>query len=90
MKKNSAIQKIPQILISLGIIILIIGLYYEWVKAGIPYQDPTPELTQRYLNYLYIGYLLYKIGFIIEIIGFVIFIMQKIFKKVSKASQSNK
>lgn len=49
-------------LIIVGIIILVIGFYYSVFKAGIPYQDPTPELQIQYeINYN-IGNILTKIG----------------------------
>ena len=31
-----------------GILILGAGLYYMVIKAGIPYQDPTPEIQLQY------------------------------------------
>lgn len=31
-----------------GIILLLIGVYFILVKAGIPYQDPTPEMWISY------------------------------------------
>lgn len=51
-------------LIIAGIIILTIGLYYSVFKAGIPYQDPTPELQIQYeINYN-IGNIMTKAGFL--------------------------
>jgi len=32
----------------LGILIVITGFVYDVIFAGIPYQDPTPELQARY------------------------------------------
>ena len=37
-----------------GGIILLIGLYYSMVKAGIPYQDPPLELQIQYLSLIHI------------------------------------
>lgn len=55
--------------ITAGVIILFIGLYYAVFKAGIPYQDPTPELQIRYeVNYR-IGGLLTESGFAVTICG---------------------
>lgn len=51
------------ILILLGVLSLIIGFIYHVGLAGIPYQDPTPELTEKYMHYQSIGYTFYKIGF---------------------------
>ena len=52
-----------------GLIILLIGLYYWIVKAGIPYQDPTPEMQLRYEIDMRIGDELIKDGCITALIG---------------------
>ena len=31
-----------------GLVILALGAYYAFVKAGVPYQDPTPEMQLSY------------------------------------------
>lgn len=46
-----------------GAIILLIGLYYFVVKAGIPYQDPTVEMQIRYEVHYQIGETLIGKGF---------------------------
>ena len=56
------IKKVLSSLIIAGVIILLTGLYYLVVKAGIPYQDPTPELQIRYAVSMGIGDELTKIG----------------------------
>ena len=33
-----------------GTVFAVIGLYLLVVKAGIPYQDPTPEMTARWMS----------------------------------------
>ena len=45
-----------------GILVLSAGLYYLVIKAGIPYQDPTPELQLQYSINMGIGDVLMKIG----------------------------
>lgn len=35
--------------------LLLIGLYFLFCKAGPPYQDPTLEMSVRYLAYFYAG-----------------------------------
>ena len=39
---------IPFFLILLGVSIFCCGFMYDAVFAGIPYQDPTPELVAKY------------------------------------------
>ena len=55
-----------------GIILLVIGLYYSMIKAGIPYQDPPIELQIQYAVYVEIGEILQKNGFLIAICGGII------------------
>lgn len=50
-----------------GIIILLIGLYYWAVKAGIPYQEPPVELQIQYAVNMNIGSILVKTGFLTAI-----------------------
>lgn len=52
-----------------GIIILLIGLYYWVVKAGIPYQDPTVEMQIEYAVNMGIGDKLVVSGFVLAVSG---------------------
>lgn len=52
-----------------GFIILMIGAYYEVVKAGIPYQDPPLELQIQYAINTGIGDELCRIGFFAVLYG---------------------
>ncbi len=45
-----------------GILILGTGLYYLVIKAGIPFQDPTPEMQLQYSINMGIGDVLTKMG----------------------------
>ena len=44
----NVLKKIFSSLIISGAVILLIGLYYMMIKAGIPYQDPTTEMQIQY------------------------------------------
>lgn len=55
--------------LSAGIMILLIGLYYQIVKAGLPYQDPPLELQIQYAVNMGIGDLLVGKGFLIALLG---------------------
>ena len=59
-------------LILAGVILLLMGLYYWTIKAGIPYQDPTLEMQVQYTIDLRIGEILMRNGFRIAICGGVI------------------
>ena len=52
-----------------GLMILLIGLYYAVVKAGIPYQDPTPEMQISYAVNESIGAILLKLGLVLSVCG---------------------
>ena len=56
-------------LIIAGIIILLIGLYYLIIKAGIPYQDPPLDLQLQYAVNTRIGSILTGTGFKMVILG---------------------
>ena len=45
-----------------GAMILLIGLFYAVIKAGIPYQDPPLELQIQYAVNAEIGEVLSKLG----------------------------
>lgn len=45
-----------------GVILLLAGLWYAVVKAGIPYQDPTMEMLEQYNRDMQTGNLLIIIG----------------------------
>lgn len=55
-----------------GLIILLIGIYYAMIKAGIPYQDPPLELQIQYQIDAGIGSVLTGTGFQITIFSGVI------------------
>lgn len=65
-----------------GIILLIIGLYYLCIKAGIPYQDPPPELLKMYNKNMKIGEILILVGFLIECSNIIILVINFILKKL--------
>ncbi len=55
----------------LGIVIVIMGFVYDVLFAGIPYQDPTPELQARYDFHSSVAGMFYKTGGIVFLVGLV-------------------
>ncbi|MCM1182684.1 MAG: hypothetical protein NC337_04830 [Roseburia sp.] len=55
-----------------GVIILLTGAYYLVIKAGIPYQDPTPEMQITYAVNLRIGEIVWGLGLKITVCGGII------------------
>lgn len=56
----------------LGLFIVLIAFAYDILFAGIPYQDPTPELQAQYDFHSAIASLFYKTGGIIILFGLVL------------------
>lgn len=70
MNKAERISKrILDSIILAGVIILLIGLYYVLLKAGIPYQDPPLELQIKYAVDMGVGRELAKDGFWLVVFG---------------------
>ena len=70
-------------LLTAGIIILMLGLYYWVIKAGIPYQDPTEELRIQYAIHLGIGEKLTTTALVILAAGVVGKIVMRVLRKRS-------
>ncbi len=68
-KKNQFLKNLSLAFLLAGVIILLIAAYYSIVKAGIPYQDPPPELQIQYAVNAGIGDELFKIGLIVAALG---------------------
>ena len=58
----NVLKKLFTSILLAGILVLATGLYYMVIKAGIPFQDPTPELQLQYSINMGIGDVLTKIG----------------------------
>ena len=61
---ESTAKRMFLFLIGVGAVILIIGFYFLFIKAGLPYQDPTEEMQKRWLLYKNIGEKLMICGFV--------------------------
>ena len=80
MKRIIKITGIPV----LGLLIVLAGFTYDVIFAGIPYQDPTPELQARYDFHSFIAGLFYKTGGIVLLVGIVV--IPVIWKKTKRKS----
>jgi hypothetical protein len=52
----------PFILIASGLFLLVGGFIYDVMFAGIPYQDPTPEMSARYAHHARIASSICRVG----------------------------
>ena len=71
-----------------GLIMQLIGLYYLVIKAGIPYQDPPPELQLRYAIHMGIGELLFRDGLLLFAAGLSVWLLLGI--KQAKAARNKR
>ena len=71
-------------LIIAGTIILLIGLYYWIIKAGLPYQDAPTELQIQYAINLGIGETLVKTGICVTALGSVCGLLFFLFSEIGK------
>jgi len=68
-KSKSALRQALNAAVLAGMLILFIGAYYCVVKAGIPPQDPPPEVQIQYAINMGIGETLVKDGVLICVCG---------------------
>ena len=81
----NALKKIFSSLIISGAVILLIGLYYMMIKAGIPYQDPTTEMQIQYEINMGIGNVLSLTGFCMTVIAVIIRVVLGVVSKKKNA-----
>ena len=67
-------------IIILGIALIVCGLIYDTIFAGIPYQDPTPAMTQKYNFHRSIANVIELIGLVGIITGVIKSILRKVLK----------
>jgi hypothetical protein len=79
MKRN-----LPLILIAVGVSMLISGFFYDVIFAGIPYQDPTPEMSARYAFHSRVASTIYTISSGTILFGAVIRVIRVIIRRSSQ------
>lgn len=68
-KTKYKLSQLSSAVLLAGLIILMIGLYYAVLKAGIPYQDPTVEMQIQYAVNHEIGSALSTVGVVLVLCG---------------------
>ena len=68
-----------------GILIIIVGFIYDVIFAGIPYQDPTPSMTQKYNFHRTVAESIELIGLVLLLISLVGIVLRK-FNKPNKGA----
>ena len=62
-------KKVLLVAVTLGVCLLIGGFVYDVMFAGIPYQDPTPEMQARYDHHAGIAAKTMKSGLFLTVVG---------------------
>ena len=84
MKKSAFIKSVFTGLAVSGMIVVLVGMYYLVIKAGIPYQDPPLELQIQYTVNMNTGEELFKTGVLIcgvGLAGRIVFFLTERLKK---------
>ncbi len=58
-------------IVVLGLGLLIVGFLYDLVFAGIPYQDPTPELQVAWEYHKGVADVIYSVGGLVLLVGLI-------------------
>lgn len=69
-------QMWPYLLLAAGPFLLAAGFVYDLLFAGIPYQDPTPELAASYDRHSAIATVIYWSGILTLLAGLMVMILR--------------
>lgn len=78
----------PLILIVMGLFLLVVGFFYFVMFAGIPYQDPTPELSARYDHHARIASLISEAGGGVFLFGSLAGIIRLVVRRFGRPAKS--
>jgi len=73
-----------------GLIVILFGFIYGLIFAGIPYQDPTPEMSANYDFHFSVSNIILVIGFGALLLGMIGAVAKFMFKKLGKMQRSHK
>ena len=82
-------NNITKYIFIVGIIVSVIGFYASFFKAGLPYQDPTPEMDREWMFYYNFGRVAIPIGGTLVIIGAVLKIVDIVLKLFERLKKNN-
>jgi len=68
---KNALRNLIAIAVLLGILLIGAGFAYDVVYAGLPYQDPTPEMTLRFNHHKAIAKRIMHAGGLVFAVGIV-------------------
>jgi len=68
------VKWLPVLILLLGVVGILAGFVYDVIFAGIPYQDPTPELAARYALHAGIARTISQVGLAFVLLGGAVFL----------------
>ena len=74
-------KKVTNYIIIIGIVLFVVGFYAMFIKAGLPYQDPTPEMTRRWMLYYNAGKATMPIGIGLVLTSLILKFLNRLNKK---------
>lgn len=78
-------MKISLILCLTGIALIVLGFTYDIFFAGIPCQDPAPDMVSEYQFHSSVAYTLEISGLIILAVSAAFFVINRVFQKIRTA-----
>jgi hypothetical protein len=69
-------KALPHLPVVIGLALLGGGLFYDTMFAGIPYQDPTPEMSARYARESEIASTIMTAGVWVFLFGLVVYVFR--------------
>jgi len=76
----------PLFLIAGGVLVVFGGFIYDVMFAGIPYQDPTPEMSARYAHHAGIASMIRWCGVVVFLFGVFSIVIRRVTLKPSVVS----
>lgn len=78
------------LLVAASLIVILIGFVYGSIFAGIPYQDPSPDMSANYNFHVSVSNIILVIGLCTLFLGIAGAISKFILKKLGKKQESDK
>ena len=74
-------KKMANYIVAIGAVLFFTGFYAMFFMAGLPYQDPTPEMTRRWMLYYDFGKITMPIGIGLVLTSLVMKLVHRLNKK---------
>lgn len=68
---KNALRYLIAIAVLLGFLLIVAGFSYDVAFAGLPYQDPTPEMTLRFNHHKAVAHRIMYAGGLVFVVGII-------------------